>query len=208
MLVRVCVACAAVEVLYNGMLRRYAGVRAIVPSLRAALKAILPVEYRWSRAVNKLLIAEWFERWRVLPSDWHTGGASTQLMRPKFLGGKTRRVLRAELFDTGGMSLKAMSHITREAQNQGPAWLATEAALKDKFGLTPDDLHSFKEVAPPTGPKDADDDGTFGIGGRCRLSLAHYWKKMGEKNALLEQKGHKDSKVILEELIAAQLYTG
>ena len=47
------------------------------------------------------------------------------------LRAKARRVLKAELFDTGGISVKAMAHITREAQNQGPAWLATEAAAKE-----------------------------------------------------------------------------
>ena len=105
------------ERLYNGMLRRYAGVSAVVPALRSALKSILPVEYRWSRAVNKLLIAGWFQKWRLLPADWANGGiSSTQIVLPAFLGGKTRRVLKAELFDTSGISVTALAHITREAQ--------------------------------------------------------------------------------------------
>ena len=58
-------------------------------------------------------------------------GQTTQLLPSLFGGGKSRRVLKAELFDTGGISVKAMAHITREAQNQGPAWLAKDGAPKE-----------------------------------------------------------------------------
>ena len=64
------------ERLYNAMLRRFAGVASIVPPIESALKAMLPWDYRVSRAVNLLQKWRWFDHWRLLPRDWAEGGRS------------------------------------------------------------------------------------------------------------------------------------
>ena len=66
------------EKLYNAMLRRYGSVRAVSQPLENALIAMLPMEYRMSRAINKVRIGYWFECWKLLPADWQRGGARTQ----------------------------------------------------------------------------------------------------------------------------------
>ena len=72
--------------------------------------------------------------------------------------------------------------------------------------LTPAELRLGQESALSQGDKDPDDDGTFGIGGRCRLGLKYHWAQVQEKNALLT--ADKNPTLLLEELVAAQLYTG
>ena len=58
---------------------------------------------------------------------------------------------------------------------------------------------------PPAGTVDEDDDGTFSITGRIRKPLSDYWTLVEEKNALLAER--KNPMLVLEELVAAQLYT-
>ena len=58
---------------------------------------------------------------------------------------------------------------------------------------------------PSRGLIDDDDDGTFSISGRIRKPLRDYWTLVEEKNALLAE--HKNPTMILEDLVAAQLYT-
>jgi len=83
----------------------------------------------------------------------------------------------------------------------------TEEGLLAEVGLTPAELISTaQESAPPQGDVDPDDDGTFGIGGRCRLGLAYHWARVREKNSLLA--ASRCPTILLEELVAAQLYTG
>ena len=48
---------------------RYAGVQAVLPALEDALTAMLPLEYRMSRAVNKLRLGHLFQKWKLVPED-------------------------------------------------------------------------------------------------------------------------------------------
>ena len=112
--------------------------------MEAALTAMLPWEYRISRACNMLQKKEWFIHWKLLPRDWHEGGRSMMMLMPKFKGDRPRSVMRAEIFDTSGMAIKAMTAMTREANNRGPAWLATHVALREqRFG---DDEEATREA--------------------------------------------------------------
>ena len=122
------------EKLYNAMLRRYGSVRAVSQPLENALIAMLPMEYRMSRAINKVRIGYWFECWRLLPADWQRGGARTQTLLWGGVGGRggrARNVLTAEVFDTSGISPKQLVQMTREASNVGPAWKAPHVAQRE-----------------------------------------------------------------------------
>ena len=76
--------------------------------------------------------------------------------------------------------------------------------LMSDVGLTTDELSQFRRIEP-SAATDPDDDGTFGIGGRCRLALAHYWQLAQETSTqLVAQRG---APLILEEVLAIILCT-
>ena len=57
----------------------------------------------------------------------------------------------------------------------------------------------------PADVKDNDDDGTFSLRGRVRKPLSEHWALVKEKNALLA--AQQNPELVLEEVVAAQLYT-
>ena len=107
---------------YNGLLRRLWGASEVLLCVKNALRATLPARYRWSRAVNHLLLGSCWIRWRLLPDDWRDGGRQQLRWR----GGKHGRaaLLEAERFDLDGLSHKAQAQIVRNAQAAGSARLA------------------------------------------------------------------------------------
>ena len=119
------------ERLYNAMLRRYASVLAVVPAFDAALTAMLPLEYRMSRAVNKVRIGFWFRSWRLVPPDWQHGGGKYLLLPAGGPGGKARLTMRAEPLVLSGLSARKIAEFTRQAALKGPATLAAGHALAD-----------------------------------------------------------------------------
>ena len=125
------------EKLYNAMLRRHAGVVAVLPALEGALRAMLPWDYRISRACNLLQKRRWFDHWNWLPADWaqSAGGAGAaaaarraRLMVPTYAGERARHVHAAEVYGGEGVSVKLMTQVTRAAREVGAAWAASEAA--------------------------------------------------------------------------------
>ena len=79
----------------------------------------------------------------------------------------------------------------------------TAEDLLSAAGLTPKALAAFTpKYAVGTDP---DDDKTFGIPGRCRPGLSHYWALVEAKNQSLRELGN--APVVIEELVAAILYT-
>jgi hypothetical protein len=82
----------------------------------------------------------------------------------------------------------------------------TAEMLMHEQQLTADELRAFVPIAPPAADAaDPDDDGTYGIGGRCRLGLAHLQQVAGEKNSLLSKQ--QSPPLVIEELLGASLYT-
>ena len=61
------------------------------------------------------------------------------------------------------------------------------------------------KTPPPADTEDTDDDGTFSIRGRVRKPLGEYWALAQQKN--MELRVQKNPELVLEEIVAAQLYT-
>ena len=63
----------------------------------------------------------------------------------------------------------------------------SEAQLKKELNIS---LVELREYVPVAGcdAKDPDDDGTFGIGGRCRRGLKAAWAETERRNAILADK--------------------
>ena len=119
---------AQIDARYNGLLRRLSGCGTVLGACSDALKAMLPPSYRWSRAVNHLLLGHCWVKWRLLPADWamgtprhaqHIGWSRSGRGRAR-----PRQLLSAELFDIEGLSHKAQAQICKQAREQGPAYLA------------------------------------------------------------------------------------
>jgi hypothetical protein len=105
------------------------------------------------------------------------------------------------VLDSKGMSLCASAYEKLvkklDANEMGAVQLMNEA------GLTTDELSQFRRI--DLGEADPDDDGTFGIGGRCRPGLAHFWRlALGTNTELEAQHG---APLTIEEVLAVTLCT-
>ena len=137
-----------VQTQYNGLLRRLWGTSEVLLCVKDALKATLPAKYRWSRAVNHLLLGKCWIRWRLLPEDWRDGGRQ----QIRWRGGKHGRaaLLEAEIFELDGLSHKAQAQIVRNAQAAGSARLA---------------ILERAHLEPQLAPQEPVRSGWFGMGG-------------------------------------------
>ena len=118
---------AQIDARYNGLLRRLSGCGTVLGACSDALKAMLPPSYRWSRAVNHLLLGHCWVKWRLLPADWamgtprhaqHIGWSRSGRGRARPASCYRPSSSRSRL------SHKAQAQICKQAREQGLAYCA------------------------------------------------------------------------------------